>query len=297
LALLSLSSLDAQIALCGLLCRTDEASGTYHLLADGEELTRMRRCAVLTLLVFVLSVSLFAQNQPDTLSATILREDAAFWDAYNRCDVEKMSQFFWPDVEFYHDKGGPTIGLGPLVETLRKNLCGNPNFRLRREAIAETIKVYPLQKDGVTYGAVLSGEHYFYINDNGKPEYRDGMARFFHVWLLKDGTWKMARIVSYDHHAAPYENQRKEVALPPSVLEHYVGRYLAAKTGTLVVTRENNALTITAGNNKYVLHPESQSIFFTTDRDLTFEFVKEDEKVSKIVVREHGAVVEEAKAE
>jgi hypothetical protein len=187
--------------------------------------------------------------------------------------------------------------LGPLVETLRKNLCGNPNFRLRREAIAETIKVYPLQKDGVTYGAVLSGEHYFYINDNGKPEYRDGMAKFFHVWLMRNGTWKMARIVSYDHHAPPYENQRKEVVPPPSVLEQYVGRYMAPKTGTLTVARENNLLTMTVGDKKYVLHPESQSIFFTTDRDLTFEFVKEDEKVSKIIVREHGAVVEEAKVE
>jgi hypothetical protein len=55
---------------------------------------------------------------------------------------------------------------------------------------------------------VLSGEHYFYVNDKGKPEYRDGMAKFFHVWLLKDGTWKMARVVSYDHRQAPPENKK-----------------------------------------------------------------------------------------
>lgn len=158
-------------------------------------------------LSFVFALPLFSQNQQDALSATILQQDASFWDAYNRCDVDKMSQFFWPDVEFYHDKGGPTIGLGPLVETLKKNLCGNPNFHLRRESVPATIKVFPLQKNGVTYGAVLSGEHYFYINDNGKPEFRDGQARFFHVWLLKDGAWKMARIVSYDHHA-PEETKK-----------------------------------------------------------------------------------------
>ena len=254
---------------------------------------RMLSCV----LALFLALPLFAQNPPNDVSAIILHEDAQFWDAYNRCDVEKMSQFLWPDVEFYHDKGGPTIGLGPLVDTLKNNLCNNPKFRLRREAIPATIKVYPLQNNGVTYGAVLSGEHYFYINDNGKPEYRDGQARFFHVWLLKDGTWKMARIVSYDHHAAPYENTRKEVAPPPSVLEEYAGKYTAPKTGSLTVAREKNALIMTAGDNKYVLHPESESVFFTTDRDLTFEFVKEGKKVTKIVVREHGALVEEAKAD
>jgi hypothetical protein len=176
--------------------------------------SRVKFCVAL---LFALSLPAFvsAQNEKngekEALTQTILREDAAFWDAYNRCDVDKMSQFFWPDIEFYHDKGGPTIGIGPLVEALRNNLCGKPTFRLRREAIADTVKVFPLQSNGATYGAVISGEHYFYINDNGKPEFRDGAADFFHVWLLKDGTWKMARVVSYNHHDASSENKRKEV--------------------------------------------------------------------------------------
>jgi hypothetical protein len=46
---------------------------------------------------------------------------------------------------------------------------------------------------------------------------------------------------------------------------------------------------------KFVLHPQSENLFFITERDLTFEFVKAGSKVSKIIVREHGAVVEEAK--
>jgi hypothetical protein len=41
----------------------------------------------------------------------------------------------------------------------------------------------------------------------------------------------------------------------------------------------------------------AESVFFNADRDLTFEFVKTGTKVSKIVVREHGAVVEEARPE
>ena len=155
-------------------------------------------CAVV---LSVAPISLFAQNA-NSLETTIRHEDGVFWDAYNRCDVEKMSEFFWPDIEFYHDKGGLTAGLEAFVTALRNGLCGNPNSHLRREAIPETVKVFALEKNGAVYGAVLSGEHYFYVNDKGKPEYRDGMAKFFHVWLLKDNKWKMARVVSYDHHDA-----------------------------------------------------------------------------------------------
>jgi hypothetical protein len=258
----------------------------------------MHSCGKLGLALFLLSIGLFAQQEKDTWDVTIRHEDALFWDAYNRCDVDRMSQFFWPDIEFYHDKGGLTVGLGPFVETLKTGLCGKPNFRLRREAIPDTIKVYRLQRNGVTYGAVLSGEHYFYVNDSGKPEYRDGIAKFFHVWLLKEGTWKMARAISYDHRDAPYESSRKEVMLQPEVLEQYAGKYEAPKSGSLTVSRDKNLLILRVGGDKtFVLHPESENIFFTADRDLTFEFVKAGTKVSKIVVRERGALVEEAKAE
>ena len=258
----------------------------------------MRWCVTLSLLLCLLRLPVFAQDEKAAMDATIRHEDAIFWEAYNRCDVEKMSQFFWPDIEFYHDKGGLTVGLGPFTEALKTGLCGKPNFRLRREAIPDTVKVYPLQKNGSTYGAALSGEHYFFINDSGKPEYRDGVAKFFHVWLLKEGVWKMARVVSYDHRDAPYQNTRKEVTLPPEVLAQYAGKYEAPKTGALVVTRDNNLLILTiGGDKKFLLHPESENVFFAPDRDLTFEFVKAGTRISKIVIREHNAVVEEAKSE
>jgi hypothetical protein len=255
----------------------------------------MRSC-VRFLTVLLLSLRVFAQTEKDKLTETILHQDGLFWDAYNRCDADKMSEFFSPDIEFYHDKGGATIGAGPLVEAIGKGLCGNPNSHLRREAIPDTAKVFPLEKNGEIYGAVLYGEHYFYVNDKGKPEYRDGMAKYFDVWLLKDGKWKMSRVVSYDHHQAP-PVEKKEATVAPQVLEQYVGKYLAPRSGTFVVARNNNLLWLTIGEKKYELHPESESVFFTADRDLTFEFVKEGSKVSRVVVREHGAIVEEAKAE
>ncbi len=187
----------------------------------------------LSLVLLLLSLPVLAQNDTAAVETTIRQQNASFWEAYNRCDVAKMSQFFWPDIEFYHDKGGLTVGLATFVEQLRSGVCGKPNYRLRREAVPGTVNVYPLRKNGTTYGAVISGDHYFYVNENGKPEYRDSMAKFFHVWLLKDGTWKMARAVSYEHKDAPYENTRKAITVGPEVLDRYVGKYVAPKTGRL----------------------------------------------------------------
>ncbi len=257
----------------------------------------MHSCLKLSL-ALLLCLPVFAQDDTAKVEATIRQQDAVFWNAYNKCDVEMMSEFFWPDFAFYHDKGGLTVGHDAFVATLKTGLCAKPGYLLRREAIADTVKVYPLRKNGVTYGAVISGDHYFYINDNGKPEYRDSAAKFFHVWLVKDGTWKMARAISYDHRDAPEENKRKEIALKPELLDQYVGKYQAPKTGALTVSRADNLLTLMVGDKaKFILHPASENLFFITERDLTFEFVRDGSKVSKIVVREHGAVMEEANRE
>jgi hypothetical protein len=146
---------------------------------------------------------LFAETGTPDPSAAVLERDRLFWKAYNACDVKTMGEFFTEDVEFYHDRGGMTLGLANLVGSLRTNLCSNPDWRLRREPVEGTVRVFPLKKDNVVYGAILSGEHLFYILESGKPESLDGRARFTHLWTLKDGTWRMARVFSYDHGPAP----------------------------------------------------------------------------------------------
>jgi ketosteroid isomerase-like protein len=133
------------------------------------------------------------------VSAAVRERDAAFWKAYNACDVKAMAEYFTEDVEFYHDRGGPTIGHPAFVASLRKDLCGNPDFRIRREAVDGSVHVFPMKKADAVYGAVLSGEHVFYVNEKGKPEFLDGRAKFTHLWTVKGGVWKMSRVLSYDH--------------------------------------------------------------------------------------------------
>lgn len=132
-----------------------------------------------------------------TLETKIIALDAAAFEAYNICDLEKFKTFFTDDLEFYHDKGSVTLTSAKLMETMKTGICGKANWKLRREVIPGTLKVYPM--DG--YGALLTGDHSFYVTENGK-EQLTGKAKFTHLWLLKDGQWKMSRVFSYDHAGA-----------------------------------------------------------------------------------------------
>jgi len=150
-------------------------------------------------LFFLLLVggSAFAQQQTTSLYDAIIEADKAVFDAFNTCDIEKFRSYFTDDAEFYHDKGGVTLGGDKVALSVQNNICGNPAVKVRREAILGTFKVYQMDN----YGAILTGDHYFYETING-VEKRTGRATFTHLWQYKDNRWKMTRVLSYDHHSA-----------------------------------------------------------------------------------------------
>lgn len=139
-----------------------------------------------------------AQPAASDPTVAVRERDDAFWQAYNACDTKAFRGFFTNDVEFYHDRGGPTIGLEALDGTLAKNLCGGAS-KLRREIVPDTVRWSILRNGDTVYGAIVAGEHLFYVRPPDKPEFLDGRARFVSLWLLKDGAWKMARLLSFDH--------------------------------------------------------------------------------------------------
>jgi hypothetical protein len=246
-----------------------------------------------TVLLSISTLPASAQTEEQKLTATILHLDSAFWNAYNTCDTAAFKNFFSEDVEFYHDKGGITLGEKALIETLNVNLCGGEN-RLRREAIPSTVHVYPMHKGNEIYGALISGEHLFYLTEKGKQERLTGHASFTQLWQIKNGVWKMSRILSYDHHEAEYVNKRKEIVLTAKQLDQFIGTYKSSKSGTMTVIRNNTVLILKGGNNSYTLYPMSKDSFFTKERDLVFEFVKDGSgKVVKMRVKEKGVVEDE----
>jgi ketosteroid isomerase-like protein len=127
------------------------------------------------------------------LFQTISKLDKEVFDAIDRCDMQTEASFWSEDAEFYHDKSGLMVGRQPIVEAIKNNLCG----KVKRELVPGTLEVYPLEG----YGAVEIGVHRFlhpWEQDHGVV----GEAKFIHVWQHKDGTWKITRVISIDHHVA-----------------------------------------------------------------------------------------------
>jgi len=156
------------------------------------------------LLVGVLAMSIVgtqAQTQSlesiksqEELNKVVASLDAALFDSYNRCDLEKFASFISDDVEFYHDQGGVTLGKQNLTDSVKKNICG----RVTRELVPGSLQVYHMNG----YGAVEMGVHRFHHpgHDDTEPL---GEAKFIHLWQYKDGAWKITRVISYEHHAVP----------------------------------------------------------------------------------------------
>ncbi|HKW35905.1 MAG TPA: nuclear transport factor 2 family protein [Candidatus Acidoferrum sp.] len=127
------------------------------------------------------------------LDKAVASLDAALFDSYNRCDLEKFASFFADDVEFYHDQGGVTLGKAALVDSIKKNICG----KTTRELVPGTLQVHYMKG----YGLLEMGVHRFH-----HPGHEDtegvGEASFIHLWQYKDGAWRITRVISYDHHSA-----------------------------------------------------------------------------------------------
>jgi hypothetical protein len=238
--------------------------------------------------------NLFAQSAQQNIATLILQRDSVFWQDYNTCRTDRFGTYFAADVEFYHDKSGPMQGIESLTAAVKNNLCGPSGFRLRREAVPGTVQVFPLQKDAAVYGAIISGEHLFYIVE-GKNERLDGHARFTHLWMLKDSVWQMTRILSYDHGPAKGTSNRKEMALPDATLQQFAGTYKGPQSGMVVVEKRNGGLLVKTNNRTLTLYPETQNRFFIKEHDLLFEFVQDEKgNVLKMQVREGGKLAEEA---
>lgn len=243
---------------------------------------------ILTAALLPLSFAASAQQTTAELETVILQRDSLFWQAYNTCNIAAMGNFFTGDMEMYHDKGGVTAGLAGLEASFKNGICKpDGSFRLRREAVEGSVKVFPMSRHDTLYGAILTGEHVFYVLENGKPERLDGLAKFTHLWIKQGDAWKMSRVLSYDHGPARYINKRKTAVLPPAALQQYAGRYKGPQSD-ITLTADNGMLVMQVRGKDFPLYPEKDGLFFSKERDLTFQF-----SGRTLTIRESGTVVEE----
>ncbi|WP_054413660.1 nuclear transport factor 2 family protein [Hymenobacter sp. DG25A] len=157
------------------------------------------------LLISLASLSACATVKPTTPAAagaykpvdaqlyrTIAQQDSAMFVAFNQHDVEKLQTFFAEDLEFYHDKGG-LANFQQTMQGFRNMFAQNKTTGLNRQLVPGTLEVYPING----YGAVETYQHRFCHVENGKDDC--GTFKNMMVWRLKDGQWKVTRVVSYGH--------------------------------------------------------------------------------------------------
>jgi len=158
----------------------------------------------LLLLSLAVAAPLAAQTagpeQTSQLTEEITAADAKFFSAFfDHCDLATLKAMLTDDFEMFHDKGGRTASsakemLAGLEGTCARQKSGE-DYRARRELVAGSLKVYPLNN----YGAVEVGVHRFYQLLPGKPEKLVEVSQFTQVWKKEGDVWKLARVISYDH--------------------------------------------------------------------------------------------------
>jgi hypothetical protein len=166
-------------------------------------------------LAFVLLSGALAQVQGQLDANTELhqllkkKDSMLFNAAFDDCDPQTMASLFTEDFEFYHDKGGATYGRESFLAPMFANCAQwdeNTQQPSKRILLENSLKVFPLKKDGVLYGAIQEGVHRFeFLNEN--KEYQKGdIAKFTHLWIITNGEWKIKRELSFDHQpASSYE--------------------------------------------------------------------------------------------
>lgn len=119
-----------------------------------------------------------------------------FAASFVACDYETAAALFTDDVEFYHDLTGASYG-DEVREDFRRLTTSCPRENgVTRELIAGSLEVYPMQD----YGAVQRGVHRF--TERGAATRT--VAKFVHLWQRQaDGTWKISRVLSFDHRPEP----------------------------------------------------------------------------------------------
>jgi hypothetical protein len=144
--------------------------------------------------------SLFSQVAPSSdLFKTLKTHDSLLFEVgFNTCDITQFEKLVSDDFEFYHDKSGITATKADFITSIRDGLC-KMDYKARRELVENSLEVYPLENNGVLYGAIQTGSHRFYEVKDVKPDQLTSVAKFTHVWLLENGTWKLSRGLSYDH--------------------------------------------------------------------------------------------------
>lgn len=158
----------------------------------------MSKTGLLFFLLF--SAFLKAQVAKDSeLFLALKKHDSLFFEkSFNECDLAFLEKAIHPDLVFYHDQGG-VQNKTTFLESVKNNICSNPNQKPIRKVKGDSLAVFPLYENGILYGVIQQGIHEFYLREQGKNDVLTSTARFTHVYLLINNQWILREVLSYDH--------------------------------------------------------------------------------------------------
>ena len=141
---------------------------------------------LLAILIGVVADALAQVPEDSDLYKTIAGLDAAYFTAYNTCDMQTQADLLAEDLEFYHDQGGLSRSKAQILESIQANICG----KVTRTIVEGSLEVHEIKG----FGAVALGLHQFHNAE--EPDAEPHPSRFVTVWRQAEGAWEMYRIIS-----------------------------------------------------------------------------------------------------
>jgi uncharacterized protein DUF4440 len=136
------------------------------------------------------------------LIAALAQQDRVLFEAVFGCKLEILAAMLTDDFEFFHDKWGQTASsrqqfVDAIAQGCERQRTGS-DFKARRELVEGSMTVHVINR----YGAMQMGTHRFFALVAGQPDRLTETGRFIDLWKQDNGTWRLARVISYDHRLA-----------------------------------------------------------------------------------------------
>ncbi len=162
-------------------------------------LKKIAGAALAVIAVFTCHTTRAQVSISSSLYQTIKKQDSLLFDVgFNTCHIPAFETLVSDNFEFYHDQAGMMLSKAAFINSVKNNVC-SLNYKASRVLEPGSMQIYPLEKNGVLYGAIETGIHRFYALETGKPLYFTSRAKFSNVWKLENSEWRLIRSLSYDH--------------------------------------------------------------------------------------------------
>jgi len=122
---------------------------------------------------------------------------------------------------------------------------------------------------------------------------------FFMVILISVLMFSIASVSLFtadDPQPQPTNKEKKAIEIDSKIFDQYIGEYEVSPEFYIKIFKEDDRFyTQATGQMKFEIKPESETKFFLTVVEATITFIKEDGKVTKLIIHQGGKEFEAKK--